>query len=165
MRHFESLQALKQCVGEEVGASEWITVDQARIDRFAEATGDFQWVHVDAERAAAGPFGKTIAHGFLTLSLLPLFVQTALTIGGVELGINYGLNKVRFASPVLVDSRLRGRIRLLGMEDVAPIDGHPGYQLTLQVIVECEGASKPACIAENVQRRYGSGGTPPALPG
>ena len=155
MRHFESLDALKQCVGEEVGVSEWITVDQARIDKFAEATGDFNWVHVDCERAAQGPFGKTIAHGFLTLSLLPLFTNEALTIGRVKLGLNYGLNKVRFPAPVRVDSRLRGTFKLLGMEDVPPIDGNPGYQITFEVTIECEGGSKPACIAENVQRRYG----------
>ena len=155
MRHFESLQALKHCLGQTVGVSEWITVDQSRIDKFAEATGDFNWIHIDAERAAGGPFGKTIAHGFLTLSLLPLLAQSALAVDGVELAINYGLNKVRFPAPVRVDSRLRGSVRLLGMEDVAPIGGCPGYQITFGVTVECEGSDKPVCIAENVQRRYG----------
>lgn len=155
MRNFESLQALRQCVGEEVGVSDWITIDQARIDRFAEATGDHNWVHVDPERAAQGPFGKTIAHGFLTLSLLPLITNTSITIGNVKLGLNYGLNKVRFPTPVPVDSRVRGRMRLKEMEEVAPVGGNPGYQITFEVTVECEGATKPACIAENVQRRYG----------
>lgn len=155
MRNFESLQALKQCVGEEVGVSDWITIDQARIDRFAEATGDHNWVHVDPVRAAQGPFGKTIAHGFLTLSLLPLITNTSITIGNVKLGLNYGLNKVRFPTPVPVDSRVRGRMRLKEMEEVAPVGGNPGYQITFEVTVECEGAAKPACIAENVQRRYG----------
>ena len=155
MRHFESLDALKQCVGQEVGVSEWIAVDQARINKFAEATGDFNWIHVDAERAAKGPFGKTIAHGFLTLSLLPLLAQNALTIGNVKLAINYGLNKVRFPAPVRVDSRLRGIVKLLAMEDVPPIDGNPGHQITFGVTIECEGGGKPACVAENVQRRYG----------
>jgi acyl dehydratase len=155
MRNFESLQALKQCAGEEVGVSEWLTVDQDRIDKFAEATGDFNWVHVNRERAAKGPFGRTIAHGFLTLSLLPLFTNQAITIGNVKLGLNYGLNKVRFPAPVLVGSRLRGRFKLASMEEVAPIDGNPGYQITFVVTVESEGGSKPACIAESVQRRYG----------
>lgn len=155
MRNFESLQALRQCIGEEIGVSEWITIDQARIDRFAEATGDFNWVHVDSQRAAAGPFGKTIAHGFLTLSLLPLITNSTIAIGNVKLGLNYGLNKVRFPTPVPVDSKVRGRIRLKEMDEVAPIGGNPGYQITFEVTVECEGAAKPACIAENVQRRYG----------
>lgn len=155
MRKFGSLLELKQCVGEEVGLSEWITVEQSRIDKFAEATGDLNWVHVDQERAAKGPFGKTIAHGFLTLSLLPLFTNNAMSIDGVKLGLNYGLNKVRFPEPLLVDSRVRGRFVLASMEDVAPIDGNHGYQIIFQVTVECEGRTKPACVAENVQRRYG----------
>lgn len=155
MRNFESLQALQQCVGQEIAVSDWIVIDQARIDKFADTTEDFNWVHVDPERAASGPFGKTIAHGFLTLSLLPLFINKSVAIGNVKLGLNYGLNKVRFPSPVPVDSRLRGRIRLKEMEDVAPIDGNPGYQITWEVTMECEGASKPACVAENVHRRYG----------
>lgn len=155
MRNFDSLQALKKCVGEEVGLSEWVVIEQSRIDMFAEATGDFNWVHVDAERAAKGPFGKTIAHGFLTLSLLPLLSHGALSVANVKLGLNYGLNKVLFPEPVLVGSRLRGRIVLLSMEDVAPIGGDPGYQIVFQVTVECEGKTKPVCVAENVQRRYG----------
>ncbi len=155
MRNFESLQALKRCVGEEVAISEWITVDQDRIDKFAEATGDFNWIHVDRERAAQGPFGKTIAHGYLTLSLLPLFANKAITIGNTKLGLNYGLNKVRFPAPVTVGSRLRGRFKLQSMEEVAPIDGNTGYQITYLVTVESEEGSKPACIAESVQRRYG----------
>ncbi|MES2537125.1 MAG: MaoC family dehydratase [Pseudomonadota bacterium] len=155
MRNFSSLQALKECVGEEVGVSDWVTMEQSRIDMFAEATGDFNWVHVDPALAAKGPFGKTIAHGFLTLSLLPLLSKTALTIDNVKLGLNYGLNKVRFPTPLLVDSRVRGRFMLLSMEDVAPIDGNPGYQITFQVTMECEGGGKPVCVAENVQRRFG----------
>jgi acyl dehydratase len=155
MRQFASLLELKKCVGEEVGLSEWVTVDQSRINMFAEATGDFNWVHVDVERAAAGPFGKTIAHGFLTLSLLPLFTNNALAIDGVKLGLNYGLNKVRFPEPLLVGSKVRGRIVLQSMEDVAPVAGNPGYQIVFQVTMEVEGKTKPACVAENVQRRYG----------
>lgn len=155
MRNFSSLPALKVCVGEEVGVSDWVTVDQSRIDLFAEATGDFNWVHVDPALAAKGPFGKTIAHGFLTLSLLPLLAKSALAIGDVKLGLNYGLNKVRFPEPLMVDSRVRGRFKLLGMEDVAAINGSQGYQITFQVTVECEGRDKPVCVAESVQRRYG----------
>lgn len=155
MRTFDSLQELKTFVGQEVGLSEWITVDQSRIDKFAEATGDFNWVHVDQERAALGPFGKTIAHGFLTLSLLPLFTNNALSIGNVKLGLNYGLNKVRFPEPLPVNSRVRGRFLLSAMEDVAPVGGNPGYQITFLVTMECEGKTKPVCVAENVQRRYG----------
>ena len=155
MRKFASLQDLKKCVGEEVGLSDWVTIEQSRIDMFAEATGDFNWVHVDKERAAKGPFGKTIAHGFLTLSLLPLFTNNAMSIDNVKLGLNYGLNKVRFPAPLLVGSKVRGRIVLQSMEDVAPIDGNPGYQIVFQVTMECEGRTKPACVAENVQRRYG----------
>lgn len=155
MRNFESLKALRECVGEEIAVSDWIIIDQERIDGFAQATGDFNWVHVDPKRAAEGPFGKTIAHGFLTLSLLPMITNSALTIGNVKLGLNYGLNKVRFPTPVPVDSRVRGRILLKEMEEVAPMSGTPGYQIVFEVTVECEGAAKPACIAENVQRRYG----------
>lgn len=155
MRKFTSLLGLKQCVGQEVGLSDWVVIDQLRINMFAEATGDFNWVHVDAERAASGPFGKTIAHGFLTLSLLPLFTNNALAIDDVKLGLNYGLNKVRFPEPLLVGSRIRGRIVLQSMEDVAPIAGSPGYQIVFLVSVECEGKTKPVCVAESVQRRFG----------
>ena len=155
MRKFTSLQELKQCVGQEVGLSDWVVIDQLRINMFAEATGDFNWVHVDVERAASGPFSKTIAHGFLTLSLLPLLTNNAIAIDNVKLGLNYGLNKVRFPEPLLVGSRVRGRIVLQSMEDVAPISGDAGYQTVLVVTVECEGKTKPVCVAESVQRRYG----------
>ncbi len=155
MKTFESLQALKQHVGQEIGQSEWMVVDQARIDKFADATGDFNWVHVDPARAAASPFGKTIAHGFLTLSLIPLILNKVLTVENVKLSLNYGLNKVRFPSPVPVDSRVRGRVRLKEMEDVAPVGGNPGYQVVYEVTVDREGSDKPCCIAEMVLRRYG----------
>ena len=147
---------MKQYVGQKVGSSDWLTVDQKRIDDFAAVSGDHNWIHIDRERAKQQmPDGKTIAHGFLTLSLLPLLINKSVSIDNVKLGLNYGLNKVRFPSPVLVDSRLRGRIRLKEMEDVAPVDGNPGYQITWEVTMECEGAGKPACVAENVHRRYG----------
>jgi acyl dehydratase len=149
MKHFPRLADLERLVGQEIGTSDWLTVDQARIDRFAEATGDDQWIHVDPELAATGPFGATVAHGFLTLSLLPVLFRTAFAIDDVRMGVNYGLNKVRFPNPVRVGSRVRGHFRLV---DAAPIDG--GLQLTVQATIEIEGESKPACVAETVSRRY-----------
>jgi acyl dehydratase len=149
MKTFDRLADLVPLVGEELGVSDWIVIDQTRIDRFAEATGDHQWIHVDPVRAAAGPFGKTVAHGFLTLSLLPEMSATAFAIADVRMGVNYGLNRVRFTAPVPVDSRLRGRFRLLAYE---PIDG--GAQLTVAVTMEREGADKPVCVAESLSRRY-----------
>lgn len=155
MRSFNTLSELLPCVGEEVSVSDWIVIDQDRIDKFAEATGDFNWIHVDAKRSAEGPFGQNIAHGFLTLSLLPMLYQNALRFDNIKLGLNYGLNKVRFPEPVLVNSRLRGRFKLIEMQAVAPMNGHAGYQITFQVTMECEGRGKPACVAESVQRRFG----------
>ncbi|MDE1950758.1 MAG: MaoC family dehydratase [Burkholderiales bacterium] len=149
MKHFARLQDLQAEVGREIAASDWVTVEQDRIDLFAEATGDHQWIHVDPARAAAGPFGATVAHGFLTLSLLPLLSQDAFAIDDVRMGVNYGLNRVRFPHPVRVGSRLRGRFKLLAFE---PIEG--GAQLTIEVTMEVEGASKPVCVAESVSRRY-----------
>ena len=150
MRRFESLEELAACLGQEVGTSDWITITQQHIDEFAEATGDRQWIHVDPVRAAAGPFGTTIAHGFLTLSLLPQRADSAIDLGGVRMGVNYGLNKVRFMSPVPVGSRLRARMKLLSSD---PIDNN-GQQMVWEVTIELEGASKPACVAESVARRY-----------
>jgi len=149
MRTFASLEALAACLGQEVGTSEWITITQQHIDEFAEATGDRQWIHVDPVRAAAGPFGTTIAHGFLTLSLLPQMADTAIELGGVRMGVNYGLNKVRFPAPVPVGSRLRGHFRLTAFE---PIEG--GAQITMEVTMEREGSAKPVCVAESLSRRY-----------
>ena len=149
MRHFAHLQDLAAEVGHDVGSSDWITVEQDRIDRFAAATGDHQWIHVDPVRAAAGPFGATIAHGFLTLSLLPLMSESAFDIGDVRMGVNYGLNRVRFPAPVPVGSRLRAHFKLIAFE---PLDG--GAQTTVEVTVEREGSAKPVCVAEAVSRRY-----------
>jgi len=149
MKHFARLEDLKALVGHTLGTSDWITVDQQRIQQFAEATGDHQWIHVDPERAAAGPYGTTIAHGFLTLSLLPLMFQSGFTIGDVRMGVNYGLNRVRFPAPVPSGSRLRGHFKLVGYE---PIEG--GAQLTVEVTMQCEGSPKPVCVAESVSRRY-----------
>ena len=149
MQHFQHLSDLQARVGQELGLSDWLLVDQSRIDRFADATGDHQWIHTDPVRAASGPFGVTVAHGFLTLSLLPLFYETGFTVGDGVMGINYGLNRVRFANPVRVGSRVRGHFKLLAYE---PLEG--GAQLTVQATIELEGAAKPACVAETVSRRY-----------
>jgi len=149
MKRFPRLADLKVEVGNELAVSDWIVVAQDRIDQFAQATGDHQWIHVDPVRAAAGPFGATIAHGFLTLSLLPLMSETAFAIDDVRMGVNYGLNRVRFPNPVRVGSRLRGRFKLLSYE---ALDG--GAQLAVEVTMEIEGADKPACVAESVSRRF-----------
>ncbi|HUG24950.1 MaoC family dehydratase [Piscinibacter sp.] len=149
MRRFEQLTDLQALVGQEIGISDWITVDQQRIARFADATGDHQWIHVDPVRAAAGPYGTTVAHGFLTLSLLPEMSASAFAVDQVRMGVNYGLNRVRFPAPVPVDSRLRGRFKLLAYE---VIDG--GAQLTVEVTIERDGTTKPVCVAESVTRRF-----------
>jgi acyl dehydratase len=150
MKTFQTLSELAACVGQEVAVSDWLTVTQAQVNLFAEATGDHQWIHVDPEKAKSGPFGATIAHGFLTLSLLPKFFETSLTIVQSRMGVNYGLNKVRFTAPVPVGSRLRARMKLLASE---PIDNN-GVQMTWEVLVEREGSVKPVCIAESLVRRY-----------
>jgi acyl dehydratase len=144
-----TLSSLQQRIGEELAVSDWLTVDQATIDKFADATGDHQWIHVDKERAAKGPFGTTVAHGYLTLSLLPKLAESALKVDDVRMGVNYGLNRVRFPAPVPSDSRIRARLKLLAYE---PIDG--GAQLVMQVTMEREGSDKPVCVAETVSRRY-----------
>jgi len=149
MTRYPALAALQAMVGHEIGSSDWVLVDQARIDLFAQATGDRQWIHTDPVRAAAGPFGATVAHGFLTLSLVPMLFESGFAIDDVRMGVNYGLNRVRFAAPVRVNSRLRGHFKLLVYE---PLDG--GAQLTVQVTVELEGSTKPACVAETVSRRF-----------
>ena len=137
-------------VGDEFGPSEWLEIDQARIDRFAEATDDPQWIHVDPVRAAEGPFGTTIAHGFLTLSLLVRFwYEVGPQETGYRMGINYGTNKVRFPAPVPVGSRIRGRFTVTAVEE---IEG--GIQLTLAAVAEREGQEKPVCAAELVFRQY-----------
>lgn len=150
MKTFQTLTELISLVGQEVGNSDWITVTQDQVNLFAQATGDHQWIHVDVERAKAGPFGGPIAHGFLTLSLLPRFFESAFAIAENGMGVNYGLNKVRFTSPVPVGSRLRARMTLLKAE---PID-NKGMQMTWAVAVEREGVAKPVCVAESISRRY-----------
>lgn len=150
MRVFECLADLRACVGQEVAVSDWETITQQRIDRFAEATGDFQWIHVDPERAARGPFGKTIAHGYLTLSMLPHFFERSIELRGVKMGVNYGLNKVRFTSPVPVDTELRARFRLVSIDDIPD----NGAQMVWLVTFEKKGSDRPVCVAESISRRY-----------
>lgn len=149
MKHYAHLQDLAALVGTELGTSDWVLIEQSRINLFADATGDHQWIHLDAERAAQGPYGTTIAHGFLTLSLLPELSKTAFAIDDVTMGINYGLNKVRFPAPVKTGARLRGRFKLTAFE---PLPG--GAQLTLEATMEVDGGGKPVCVAETLSRRY-----------
>jgi acyl dehydratase len=150
MRVFQTLQDLAACVGQHVASSDWVIITQAQINQFAQATGDQQWIHVDVERATVGPFGAPIAHGFLTLSLIPVFLESALRVEQSSMGVNYGLNKVRFIAPVPVNSRLRAQFTL------AQVDGldHGGVQLRWDVTLECEGASRPVCAAQSLVRLY-----------
>lgn len=150
MRTLTGIGDLEALVGQHLGSSDWVEITQERIDLFAEATGDHQWIHVDPQRAADGPFGATIAHGYLTLSLLPLFYQSVYRVEGVKMGINYGANKVRFLNPVTVGSRLRGSIEV-GEVRRLPNDG---AQVTWNVTVELDGSEKPACYAETISVFY-----------
>lgn len=145
MRVLNGLDELQAAVGEHLGYSDWIEIDQQRIDLFAEATGDHQWIHVDPEKAKAGPFGSTIAHGYLTLSLIPMLVWQIYTVEGTKMGVNYGCNKVRFPSPVPVGSRVRA-----GVELVSVTPGSGGQQVVARVTIEREGGDRPACVAETV---------------
>ena len=147
---FKSIAELAACVGREVAISDWLTITQQQVNLFAEATGDHQWIHVDPEKAAAGPFGAPIAHGFLTLSLIPKFFESSFDIEGSRMGVNYGLNKVRFTAPVPVGSRLRARMTLLASEPIA----NDGVQMTWAVVIERQGFDKPVCVAESLVRRY-----------
>jgi len=149
MRTFAHLGDLAILAGQEIGRSDWVVVTQANIDLFAQATGDEQWIHVDPARAAAGPFGTTVAHGFLTLSLLSQLFAQAIGFEDVRMSLNYGLNRVRFPSPVPVGSRLRA---LCVLDAYEPIDG--GAQVTVTVTIEREGGAKPACVAEWVTRHF-----------
>ncbi|MBC7596882.1 MAG: MaoC family dehydratase [Kineosporiaceae bacterium] len=145
MRTFDNVAALEAAVGEELGTSDWHTVTQEQINLFADATGDHQWIHVDPEKAATGPFGKTIAHGYLTLSLLPVLLEQTYAVENVAMGMNYGANKVRFPSPVPVDSKIRVVAKLLETKPIAI-----GTQFVIQATVEREDSEKPVCIAEVV---------------
>jgi acyl dehydratase len=149
MKVFDGLDDLRKAEGEEIGPTEWFLIDQERINLFAKATEDHQWLHVDPERAAAGPFGTTIAHGYLTLSLLPALTAGLYRLDNVGMRINYGLNKVRFPAPVPVDSRIRATARI---KEVSDIDN--GLHVVTDVTMHVEGSDKPACIAESVSRVY-----------
>jgi acyl dehydratase len=150
MKIINNLAELPALVGHEIAVSDWLTITQEQVNLFAQATGDHQWIHVDVERAKAGPFGGPIAHGFLTLSLLPKIFETAFEVKESRMGVNYGLNKVRFTAPVPVGSRLRGHVKLLAAD---PID-NGGYQMTWLVTIEREGSDRPVCVAESLSRRY-----------
>jgi acyl dehydratase len=147
---YRSVEDLEAAVGRELGPTDWFTVDQNRIDGFADDTEDHQWIHVDRERAAAGPFGAPVAHGFLTLSLVPYFVSRLRRIEGVRMGVNYGLDKVRFPSPVRAGSRIRARMTMTGLDRV----GDAAVQLVTRTTIQAEGAEKPACVADLVSRYY-----------
>ena len=149
MKRYATLAEIERDVGGDAAVSDWIEITQQRINLFADATGDHQWIHVDPERAKAGPFGTTIAHGFMTLALLPEMSASAIHVDDVRMGVNYGLNKVRFTAPVPSGSRVRGHFKLLKFER---LEG--GAQLSYEVRMEREGSDKPVCIAESVGRRY-----------
>ena len=148
-RVITGVAGLKAAVGEHLGYSEYIEISQERVNQFAEATGDFQWIHVDVERAKSGPFGGPIAHGYLTLSLGPMLYPTVVRIEGFSMGVNYGANKVRFPSPVPVGSKVRLGVKVLEVEEIAN-----GVQMTMEFTFECEGSSKPSCVAEIIFRSY-----------
>jgi acyl dehydratase len=145
MRVFRSLAEIDAAVGEELGPTEWLTISQDRVNTFADATGDHQWIHVDVPRAAAGPFGGTIAHGYLTLSLLPVFASQLFHIDTMGAKLNYGVNKVRFPHPVPVGSSIRATATIAEVSDVAA-----GKQLITRYVIEIEDVAKPACVAETV---------------
>jgi acyl dehydratase len=150
MRTFASLAELTGAAGEHLGYSSWHDVTQDQVNQFADATGDHQWIHVDVERAKDGPFATTIAHGFLVLSLVPVLASEVYRVDGVRMGINYGLNRVRFPNPVRTGSRVRAGVELVTVDS---IDG--GVQIVSRVTVELEGADKPCCVAETVSRFLG----------
>jgi acyl dehydratase len=150
MRVIASVEELKALTGQEVAVTGWVDINQERVNMFADATGDHQWIHLDVERSRKeSPYGGTIAHGFLTLSLLPMLMESAVSMPNCKMGVNYGLNKVRFPAPVPVGSRVRARMTLLEVED---IEG--GAQITWKVTIERDGGDKPVCVAESIARRY-----------
>jgi acyl dehydratase len=149
-KQFTTFEEVKASVGQDVAVSPWFTVTQEQINLFAQATHDHQWIHVDSDKAIAGPFGTTIAHGFLTLSLLPQFFESAFSIAQTRMGVNYGLNKVRFTAPVPVNSRVRAQMHLLACEAIES----NGIQMTWRVTIEREGSDKPVCVAESLVRHY-----------
>lgn len=146
---FKSPLDLEASVGKRLGESDWLTIDQARINLFADATGDHQWIHVDPEKAKTGSFGTTIAHGYLTLSLVNMFLPQIVDVQGISMGVNYGADKLRFPSPVKVNSRVRGVGEMIAVEQVKG-----GVQATIRVTVEIEGSDKPACVVDTISRYY-----------
>jgi len=150
MKTFSTLSDLAACVGQDVATTEWVEITQQQVNQFAEATGDHQWIHVDVERAKKGPFGAPIAHGYLTLSLVSQFFEKAVSVTEARMGVNYGLNKVRFMAPVPVGSRLRAQMHL---HSATPIEGN-GLQIQWNVTIEREGSDKPVCVAESLARLY-----------
>ena len=146
---FKTPAELKDAIGQSLGESEWLEIDQDRINLFAEATGDHQWIHVDPEKAKDGPFGATIAHGYLTLSLVNLFLPQIVEVQGIKMGVNYGCDKIRFPSPVTVNSKVRGVGELVDATDVKG-----GVQAVIRVTVEIEGADRPACVVDTISRYY-----------
>ena len=147
MRVFETLDELRDAAGQHLGHTDWLEIDQERVNLFADATGDHQWIHVDVERAKDGPFGGPIAHGFLTLSLSNLFLPQLLAVPGASAGINYGTGKVRFPSPVPVGSRVRGGAEITSVDEISG-----GVQTTIAITIEVEGQGKPACVIESLSR-------------
>ena len=145
----EGIDGLKAKKGEHLGYSDWLEITQERVNEFAEATGDHQWIHVDPERAKAGPFGGPIAHGYLTISLAPMLLPQVMRVEGIQMGVNYGINKLRFPSPVPVGSKLRVGAALADVEDI-----QGGAQVTLDLTFEVEGKAKPSCVAQAVYRYY-----------
>ena len=146
---FHSAEELRAAAGREAGPTDWITVEQSRVDEFADATDDHQWIHVDPARAASGPFGTTIAHGYLTLSLVNFFLPNLVRVEGAKMGVNYGTNKVRFPAAVKVGARIRGRAQVLEATDVPG-----GVQIVVRVTIEIEGGDRPACVADTISRFY-----------
>ncbi len=146
---FESPRDLAKAVGQQLGRSDWLEITQERIDRFAEATGDHQWIHVDPERARQGPFGACIAHGYLTQSLVNLFLPQIVEVRGISMGVNYGADRLRFPAPVPVGSRLRGSAELLAVEEIKGT-----VQAKIRVSVEIEGSDRPACVVDTISRYY-----------
>ena len=147
---FKTPADLEGAVGQHLGYSDWLEIDQERIDKFADATGDHQWIHVDPVRAADGPFGKCIAHGYLTQSLVNLFLPQIVDVQGISMGVNYGADRLRFPAPVPVGSRIRGGGELIAVQQTR--DG--GYQTTIRVTVEIEGSDRPGCVIETISRYY-----------
>ena len=147
---FNSAAAVLQAVGQDLGTTDWLSISQERIQTFADATGDHQWIHVDPERARQGPFGTTIAHGYLTLSLANLFLPQLVQYEGLKMGVNYGCDRVRFPAPVRAGSRIRGRGAVVAAEEVKG----GGVQVTIRVTVDIEGGDKPACIVDSISRLF-----------